>query len=213
MGRVDRGLTLGGVTSNFSINIFKRSFNREPEEWVTTPCDSRLTQKGKKWQGLRVMAKWTRSKIVTIGEFLEASQLFFWILWSIAKSVWVDFSHTCLFHCQEHLCGISFAVWRFLRWSNTISCGQSSKKRFFGSCVRLRSLFRLTFHTLVLFVVRKTSVELILVFEAFWDQAMRDFAVVVWENCVFEWETVKNLNNLEHVNRILTGTWYDLHIA
>ena len=63
----------------------------------------------------------SQSKIV-VGEFVKAFQLFFRILWSIAKSVWADFSHTCSFHHQEDSCVVSFVAWSFLRPSNAVSC-------------------------------------------------------------------------------------------
>ena len=147
------------------------------------------------------------SEKVIIGEFLEAFQLVFWILWSIVNGVSADFSHTCSFYRQEDFCGVSFVVWRFLRPSRSISSCPSSKKRFFGSRGQLPSPFEFIFHTLVLFIARETSVEFILLFEAFWNQAMHDFATAVQRNHFFEqqWVNSKNLNNLEHINHVLTG--------
>ena len=158
------------------------------------------------------MAMVLKVKIVTVGEFLEASQVFFWILPSMAKSVWSDFSHICLFHCQEDFRGVSFVVWSFLRASEAISCGLSSKKQFFRTHGRLPSLFELIFHSLVPFIVRKTSVELILVFEAFLRPRNVRFCScgskkrIVW---IATSKTVKNLNNLDVIIVFWqVGKWY-----
>ena len=143
---------------------------------------------------------------MTIGEFLEASQLVFRILWSIVNGGLADFSHTCSFHRQEDFCVVSFVVWRFLRPSRPISSCRSLKKRFFRSHGQLPSLFELIFYTLVLFIARETSVEFILPFEAFWNQAMWDFATAIQRNRLFEQQWVNGKNfNLEHINHVLTG--------